>query len=399
MKYDVFLSKNSADQALADSVLSFLDAAGIKVFESSRDLPNLRDSDYSKAIFDALENSETIIIICTPNENGNKSGWVYEEWSTFINEVRSKRREGRIMTIRKGIPIKDLDPQLRKYESFEFDTYQTRILPYFGKTAVVQPEPSVAPVTPMKDPAPIKVPDEELDNFDDVFENARRKARKQLLEKDVYTLCEAYVDDVIHRKFTRLIKSEPQIKEYAEDGFADAEYALGFSESYPYGSNLQVGDEHYNKAVFWLTKAANKGHVKANQQLAHVYYWAKEINKAIPCAKFAAKGDNLDAAIILYWAYKDLKQYPEYVEALKAAAELQKKLKKTNIHAPAFEYGKLLLEGEYVPKDLMQSIKWFDVAAKLSYELRQSEKASEYKEKARKEMAKSVLSSINPFKK
>ena len=160
-----------------------------------------------------------------------------------------------------------------------------------------------------------------------------------------------------------------------------------------------VGDEHYNKAVFWLTKAANKGHVKANQQLAHVYYWAKEINKAIPCAKFAAKGDNLDAAIILYWAYKDLKQYPEYVEALKAAAELQKKLKKTNIHAPAFEYGKLLLEGEYVPKDLMQSIKWFDVAAKLSYELRQSEKASEYKEKARKEMAKSVLSSINPFKK
>lgn len=392
MKYDVFLSKNSADQDLADAVLSFLDAAGIKVFESSRNLPNLRDSDYSKAIFDALDNSETLIIICTQNENGNKSGWVYDEWSTFINEVRSKRREGRIMTIRKGIPIKDLDPQLRKYESFEYESYQSRILPYFGKEAASQPKP----VKKTIDPSPSEEPIEKAPRVRDYLDLILNKGTSPFSEQD-RILCEAFVDDVRHSRVTRWGKSESRIRELAEQGFDEAEYAMGFLEC-PYPSTAYMGKQ-YDKAEYWLKLAADKGHVKACLHLAEIYFFAKESEKAIPYARVAAEKENLDAAIILYRAYSYLKRYPEYIEALRAAAELQKKTKKTNIDAPAFEYGKLLMEGKLVPKDLKSSIKWFDLAGKLPYDTSQSNRASQFKEKARKELAKSVLSSINPFKK
>ena len=129
-KYDVFISKNSDDQAFADSVVQFLEASGLSVFESKKDLPRIGDTDYSRAIFSALENSKNIIVICSENENGNSSKWVYEEWSWFINEIRSKRCAGQVITIRKGILPGSLDPQLRKYESFDSESYQERILSY-----------------------------------------------------------------------------------------------------------------------------------------------------------------------------------------------------------------------------------------------------------------------------
>lgn len=149
MKYDVFISKNSADQAIANAIVRFLESSGLSVFESNKDLPLLGDSDYSKAIFEALDNSKNIIIVCSPHENGSNSRWVYDEWSTFINEIRSMRRTGQVLTIRNGIGIEQLDPQLRKYESFEFNSFESRILPYLGKTVQVKNycEPVVKPTS------------------------------------------------------------------------------------------------------------------------------------------------------------------------------------------------------------------------------------------------------------
>ena len=147
MIYDVFISKNSADQVLADSLASFLESSGLTVFESNKDLPNLGDGDYSRAIFNALDNSRSIVIICSSNENGSTSQWVYDEWSTFINEIRSKRRIGQVITIRKGIQVGQLDPQLRKYESFEYDSYKSKILPYLRQTSHVKNSTAVHPIS------------------------------------------------------------------------------------------------------------------------------------------------------------------------------------------------------------------------------------------------------------
>lgn len=138
MQYDVFISKNSSDQVLADSIANFLESSGLTVFESNKDLPHLGDADYSRAIFNALDNSKSIVIICSSHENGSTSKWVYDEWSWFINEIRSKRRIGQLMTIRKEILVEQLDPQLRKYESFEYDSYKSRILPYLRQTGQIK---------------------------------------------------------------------------------------------------------------------------------------------------------------------------------------------------------------------------------------------------------------------
>lgn len=416
MKYDVFISKNSADQEFTDSVVQFLESAGLKVFESKKDLPFLKDADYSKAIFNALENSENIIVICSPNENGSNSRWVYDEWSWFINEIRSNRRNGQIMTIRKGIAISKLNAQLRKYESFEHDAYQSRILPYFGKEIIViQPGPTWKSKAPEPSVNPIQKPDKD-DYLNLLFQNGEAKAQADLL-------CPSFIDDIIHLKHLRVCKVEPQIRELAEQGVAEAEYAMGFLESYPYGPNIRVsGDEHYNNAIHWLERAAGKGHVKAQQQLASVYYWGGEKQKAIPFAKTAADEGDLDAAIILAWAHKDLKNDREYADALRLAATIQKNTRSNNIHCPALDYGILLYEGRVVPQDLSKSIAWLDVAIKQSYDNYKEDDALYYKAKALfaqghklralwaldstheeraniQELRKTIRASINPFKK
>lgn len=415
MKYDIFISKNSADQDFADSVVGFLEGAGLKVFESNKDLPYLKDADYSKAIFSALENSENIIVICSVNENGSNSRWVYEEWSWFINEIRSKRRNGQIMTIRRGIAIDKLDAQLRKYESFEYDVYQSRILPYFGKASVVPAKPSEEVSVPQPSVEPIQKTDK-----DDYLSLLFRKTKEDSSNK---LLCDSFIDDIKHLKHLRVSRVEPQIKTLAEQGDTEAEYAMGFLESYPYGPNIRVsGDNHYNNAISWLKKAADRGHVKAQQQLASVYYWGGEKQKSLPYAKEAADKGNIDAAIILSWANRDLKNNQEYAEALRQAATIQKETHSTNIHCPALDYGVLLYEGKIVPKDLKQSIEWFDVAIKQAYDLNKKDDALYYKAKALFEMGhklkalnaldkthedstkiqnlrRTILVAINPFKK
>ena len=420
MKYDVFISKNSNDQELADSVVRFLEEAGLSVFESKKDLPRLGDADYSRAIFNALDNAKNIVIICSSNENGACSKWVYEEWSWFINEIRSKRRDGQIMTIRRGIAIDKIDAQLRKYESFEYDVYQSRILPYFGKALAAPTKPSQE-VSVSKPSVELIQKADQIDYINLLFENAKKDAFSDEYHNRV--LCDSFVDDIIHMRHLRVSRAKPQIKALAEHGDTGAEYAMGFLESYPYSTNIRIsGDEHYNNAISWLEKAADKGHVKAQQQLASVYYWGGEKQKSLPYAKAAADKGNIDAAIIYSWAHRDLKNFQEYAHALRRAATIQKETHSTNIHCPALDYGILLCDGNAVPKDLKQSIEWFDVAIKYAYDLDQKDNALYYKSKALFELGhklkalnaldktyeentkiqslrKTILAAINPFKK
>lgn len=143
IEYDVFISKNSEDQDLANSLVSFLESKGLCVFESSRSLPKLGLSDYQRVIFEALDKSASVLVICSENENGNTSGWVRGEWSWFLNENLSGRRTGQIMTVRKGIEIKDIDIQLRMYESFDFDKDLSRMVEYVKPKAVRHDDPQL----------------------------------------------------------------------------------------------------------------------------------------------------------------------------------------------------------------------------------------------------------------
>lgn len=136
LKYDVFLSKNTKDYNDVQKLLNFLENAGLKVFESQKDLPKLGKADYAQAIDNAIDLSRNLIVLCSPNElatgEGDNSNWVYYEWTLFRNELLSKRKKGNLLTVLcDGININMLPVGLRKYQAFELNNIeQSGILDY-----------------------------------------------------------------------------------------------------------------------------------------------------------------------------------------------------------------------------------------------------------------------------
>ena len=139
MKYDVFLSKNTKDIDSANKLFAYLENAKLDIFESSKSLPRLGIADYALAIDEALENSENMIVLCSQYEladgKGSSSNWVYYEWTSFRNELLSKRKKGNLITVLcDGVKVDQLPLGLRKYEAFELNTIEkSEILNYFKK--------------------------------------------------------------------------------------------------------------------------------------------------------------------------------------------------------------------------------------------------------------------------
>ena len=120
-QFDVFISKNSKDELAARKLSELLQQRGLRVFESSISLSQMGQAEYSDAIDDALNNSRHLLVICSRNENGEKSEWVRYEWQSFRNEVFSGRKKGNIVVIRlNSIPIANLAFGLRKYQAFDY---------------------------------------------------------------------------------------------------------------------------------------------------------------------------------------------------------------------------------------------------------------------------------------
>lgn len=134
MEYDVFISCKSEDYKLAEEVYQFLVDNGFYTFLSSKELRKMKDSEYMDAISEALDSAYHIIVLSTSKEN-IKSKWVKFEWSTFLNEQLSGRKQGQIMSILSGMEVRDLPIQLRHYEVFSPKDYQEKILSYIETPA------------------------------------------------------------------------------------------------------------------------------------------------------------------------------------------------------------------------------------------------------------------------
>ena len=115
-KYNVFISKKSEDYPYAKRVYDQLLGEGINTFLSEESLPEIGSAEYMKAIDDALEQADHLIVVGSKPEY-LLSGWVEAEWRVFINEKRSGRKTGNIISV----VTKDLTPEmlpmsLRYYE-------------------------------------------------------------------------------------------------------------------------------------------------------------------------------------------------------------------------------------------------------------------------------------------
>lgn len=120
-EFDVFISHKSEDYAIAKKVYDVLTNEGFKVFLSEISLVNIANSDYTSAIDETLEKTHNMVVIATSIEKIN-SGWVQYEWSSFLNEKRSGRKKGNLITVvvDDGI-IPTLPYALRQFEVMEIN--------------------------------------------------------------------------------------------------------------------------------------------------------------------------------------------------------------------------------------------------------------------------------------
>lgn len=98
---DVFISANSSDFSFAWIVHDFLTEHGLSVFFCEKSLPLVGESDYRKQIFKAIDKAQHMVVVTSSKSNA-ESDWVQDEWGTFLNEKRSKRKTGNLVTVVTG---------------------------------------------------------------------------------------------------------------------------------------------------------------------------------------------------------------------------------------------------------------------------------------------------------
>jgi len=117
----VFISARSADYQHAQRVYRHLQEARIPAFFSQESLPELGNTAYLEEIDRALAEVDHMIVVTTSVENV-LSPWVAAEWRFFINEQRSGRKRGNLLTIVVGgLEFAELPPSLRQYECLRLE--------------------------------------------------------------------------------------------------------------------------------------------------------------------------------------------------------------------------------------------------------------------------------------
>lgn len=128
-KYDIFITCKSEDYSYAEVIYDFLSNNGLKVFLASKELRKLGESEYRKAISNAMQQAYHLIIFASKSEYID-STWVYYEWDMFVNAKLKGYKPGNIITILKDIKTNEINMDLWKYESLEFESFQNSILEY-----------------------------------------------------------------------------------------------------------------------------------------------------------------------------------------------------------------------------------------------------------------------------
>lgn len=122
IQYDVFISCKSDDYPFARKVYQYLKGQNYKVFLADAELRKKGNAEYGKIIDEALDSATHMIIIASKPEYINSS-YVQSEWRTFIEEKRTGRKTGNIVTITEELQISSLPIGLRQFESFDFKHY------------------------------------------------------------------------------------------------------------------------------------------------------------------------------------------------------------------------------------------------------------------------------------
>lgn len=129
MEYDVFISCKSEDYIYAEEIYNFLRDNGFNVFLANKELRGLSDSEYRRAISQALKSTYHLIVFASKPEYVD-STWVYYEWDWFLVAKLKGKKSGQLLSILKDVSIDDVNADLWKYESKTFLDYKDSLLSY-----------------------------------------------------------------------------------------------------------------------------------------------------------------------------------------------------------------------------------------------------------------------------
>jgi serine/threonine protein kinase len=135
-KPHVFISAKSEDYQYANRVYEYLTSHAVPAFFSERSLRRLASADYRKQIDQALD-AVTHLVLVTSSAANALSPWVEAEWGFFVNEKRSGRKTGNLVTIAVGgLQPRDLPPALRYYEVIAYaDDNLPRLSEYVSESS------------------------------------------------------------------------------------------------------------------------------------------------------------------------------------------------------------------------------------------------------------------------
>lgn len=120
--YEIFICCKSEDYELARNVYTYLVEKGYRVFLADAELRKKADAEYGKVIDSALDSACHLIVV-TSRKEFVESSYVESEWRTFLEEKRTGRKQGNLLTILKGIDVSVLPISLRKYQSFPYSDF------------------------------------------------------------------------------------------------------------------------------------------------------------------------------------------------------------------------------------------------------------------------------------
>lgn len=145
MTHDVFISFKNAgpdgsatpDAAIAREVYKALKGLGLKVFFSEESLAEAGRGNFSKSIETALESARILVLVASCREH-IESRWVEAEWDSFLQDVRSGRKQGEMFILSCGsLNPADLPLFLRRQQLFPADSMD-KLIKFVGN-ALPQP--------------------------------------------------------------------------------------------------------------------------------------------------------------------------------------------------------------------------------------------------------------------
>ena len=124
IEYDVFISCKSEDYAYARDIYNYLtNECGRKVFLADAELRKKGVAVFGEVIDEALDSADHLILFASKAEYAQTT-YVKNEWRLFLEEKRSGRKEGNILTVLKGVKLASLPISLRQFQSFDFEDFR-----------------------------------------------------------------------------------------------------------------------------------------------------------------------------------------------------------------------------------------------------------------------------------